>query len=119
MKRNHEVKHFVREWRQYRGLSVEKLAALAGLSGSMISQLERGKTTYTQTTLDKLATALNCQCWQLLASGPAENQKLWDTVLAVTLQQLIMNNCEAVLSDGAWVRSKLREEGWRESEKLD
>lgn len=109
----YEVKHHIREWRTHRNLSVEKLGELAGVSGSMISQLERGKTTYTQATLEKLAGALRCSAWQLLASGPVENQRLWEHVLQVAapnvdlaaldpvqrekLQLMLSNNCDAAL----------------------
>jgi transcriptional regulator with XRE-family HTH domain len=115
----YEVKHHIREWRTHRNLSVEKLGELAGVSGSMISQLERGKTTYTQSTLEKLATALRCSAWQLLASGPVENQRLWEHVLQAAvpnidldamdpeqrekLQVMLSNNCDAAVKSARTV----------------
>jgi transcriptional regulator with XRE-family HTH domain len=75
------VVHYIKEWRKHAGLSVEKLGEIAGISGSMISQLERGKTTYTQNTLEALARALHLQAWQLLACGPDENKELWRMVM--------------------------------------
>ena len=56
--RQYDVKNFVREWRAEAGLSVRRWPEKAGISGAMLSQLERGKTTYTQATLEKLAVAL-------------------------------------------------------------
>lgn len=105
------VVHYIKEWRKHLGLSVDKLGEIAGISGSMISQLERGKTTYTQNTLEALARALNLQAWQLLACGPEENQELWRMVMNTPerraiwsqisesdrprMERLLTNNCEA------------------------
>ena len=60
----------------------------AGISGSMVSQLERGRTTYTQATLQKVAEALGVQPWKLLAAGPAEDQRLWTVVLQASLPEM-------------------------------
>lgn len=76
------VSHFIREWRQYRGLSIEQLANKVELSTSMISQLERGKSGYTQSTLEKVALALDCEPWQLLAcENPGEGADMWRIAL--------------------------------------
>lgn len=109
-----EVVHFVKEWRKHQKLSVEALGEMAGISGSMISQLERGKTTYTQNTLEALARAMKLQPWQLLACGPDENAELWRTVMDHTglfigieeedrpkveemFNEMVTNNCEAAV----------------------
>jgi transcriptional regulator with XRE-family HTH domain len=122
-----EVVHYVKEWRKHFGLSVDKLGEVAGISGSMISQLERGKTTYTQNTLEALAKAMHLQPWQLLACGPDENQELWRTVMnrsdrralldgvdeaeLPVLEEMLNNNCEAaVKSWSALSQKKTREE---------
>jgi len=78
------VDHFIREWRQYRGLSIEQLAAKVKLSTSMISQLERGKTGYTQNTLERVAIALDCEPWQLLAcANPGELAEMWRITMLI------------------------------------
>lgn len=108
-----EVVHFVKQWRKHFGLSVEGLGEISGISGSMISQLERGKTTYTQKTLEALAKAMNLQPWQLLACGPDENQELWRVVMNRSdhramldqvekdqlplLEEMLTNNCDAAV----------------------
>ena len=86
-----EVVHHIKAWRKHMGLSVEALGELAGVSGSMISQLERGKTTYTQKTLEALACAMGLQPWQLLACGPDENAELWRIVMSSTERRDQMN----------------------------
>lgn len=122
-----EVVHYIKEWRKHFGLTVDRLGEIAGISGSMISQLERGKTTYTQKTLEALAHAMNLQPWQLLACGPDENQELWRTVMnrsdrramlegvdaaeLPVLEEMLNNNCEAaVKSWSALAAKKTREE---------
>ena len=116
------VNHYVKAWRLHRGLSVDKLGKLADISGSMISQLERGLTSYSQTTLEKLATALVVKPWQLLACGPEENRVLWESVLAVGshgiqlddystedqthIRRMLSNNCEAVAKSAGGMFTK-------------
>lgn len=89
------VSHFIREWRQYQQLSIEQLAAKVGLSTSMISQLERGKSGYTQSTLEKVADALDCEPWQLLAcQNPGEGANLWRIALMLdrpAFQEVLKN----------------------------
>jgi transcriptional regulator with XRE-family HTH domain len=70
VKPRRDVTHKIREWRQYRCLTMEQLSKRAGLTASFISQLELGRSSYTQTTLEKLADALECQLWQLLGHDP-------------------------------------------------
>lgn len=110
-----EVLNYIREWRtEFAGLSIDALGAKAGLSGSMISQLERGRATYTQNSLEAIAKALGIQAWQLLAGPPSANEELWRHVLAaavpeenltgitdanrLVLQRIVTNNCKAAIA---------------------
>ncbi len=66
----------VRELRAQRGLSLEALAAQAGVSRSMISLIERGESSPTAVVLEKLATGLGVVLAHLFepagtAAGPA------------------------------------------------
>ncbi|MEV1178097.1 XRE family transcriptional regulator [Nonomuraea sp. NPDC049784] len=56
----------IRTERRARGLTVERLAALSGISRSMISEVERGAKTPTVLVLDRLATALGTSIGRLL-----------------------------------------------------
>jgi len=67
-----KVGHFIREWRKYRGLTLEQLAERVDLSHGALSQLERGVINYTQPTLEALASALNCEPADLLTGDPKE-----------------------------------------------
>jgi transcriptional regulator with XRE-family HTH domain len=65
-----DVSHYIRAWRDARGLSTAQLADKAGLSSSAISQLELGRSSYTQQSLEKIAKAIGVEPWQLLAHNP-------------------------------------------------
>ena len=69
------VRHFVREWRQYRKLTLEQLAERVGVTHGALSQLERGLTNYTQPMLEKLAFALLCEPADLIMRDP--NSDTW------------------------------------------
>ncbi|MEU0571871.1 XRE family transcriptional regulator [Nonomuraea sp. NPDC005983] len=56
----------VRAERRSRGLSVERLAELSGISRSMVSEVERGAKTPSVLVLDRLATALGTSIGRLL-----------------------------------------------------
>lgn len=80
MNRQYEVDHFIRQWRMHRGLTVDALAAKAGCSSSLISQLERGKAQFSVVTLKQLGTALDCEPWQLLAAAPSDDLVIWQSL---------------------------------------
>jgi len=69
-------RHFIREWRKHRGLTLERLAERIEVTHGAISQLERGLVNYTQPMLEALASALSCEPSDLLRPPPidAENE---------------------------------------------
>ena len=64
------IHHYVREWRKFRGLTQERLAERTPFSHGAISQLETGRTAYTQDMLEALAHALDCSPGDLLNVNP-------------------------------------------------
>lgn len=64
------VKHFIREWRKFRGLTLERLAERIDVTHGAIAQLERGEVNYTQPMLEIIADALNCQPADLIGRPP-------------------------------------------------
>lgn len=60
----------LREVRKQKGLSQEKLAALAGLARNFISMVETGQRNVTIATVQKLARALNCRMADLMPDAP-------------------------------------------------
>lgn len=61
---------FIRDWRKWRKLTLERLADRVGVSVGALSQLERGDVGYTQPMLEALADALNCEPADLITYSP-------------------------------------------------
>lgn len=63
-------RHFIREWREFRGLSQQELADLVGASKTAISNIENLKAAYTQDSLEAIADALGVHPTTLLTRIP-------------------------------------------------
>lgn len=70
-------KHYIKEWRKYRGLSLRKLAdrmeSAPGenlISYSSLSRIESGDQPYSQPILEALSEALDVSVASLLSSKP-------------------------------------------------
>lgn len=59
----------LREVRKEKGLSLDKAAALTGVSKAMLGQIERGESSPTIATLWKIATGLECSFSSFLLDG--------------------------------------------------
>lgn len=68
---------FIRQWREHRGYSQEKLGDMVGTSGSMISRIENGETPYTQDGLEALAEALRTDPASLIMRDPTDPEAIW------------------------------------------
>jgi transcriptional regulator with XRE-family HTH domain len=72
------VTHFLKEWRDFRGLTQERLAARIEKSPALISQIEAGNIKLTEETLEALAFALSCDPGDVLSRDPmSPDYKLW------------------------------------------
>lgn len=71
-------RHYIRQWRKYRGLTQEQLAGRLGVVTSSVSQLETGKQGYSQPVLEELAVALNCSVTDLLGVDPTKEGDVVD-----------------------------------------
>ena len=69
-------RHFIREWRKFRGLTLERLAERLEVTAGAISQLERGDTNYTQPMLEALAEALQTTPGALVSWPPEKDPNL-------------------------------------------
>jgi transcriptional regulator with XRE-family HTH domain len=72
------VRHYVKQWREYRGLSQEQLADRVDRSRGLISQIESGTTALTEDMIYALADALSCAPWDLLRVNPLKEGVLVD-----------------------------------------
>lgn len=69
---------FIREWREYKGLTQEQLAdRLEGvITQGALSRLERGLSGYTQASLEAIAYALGCDPGDLIGRLPGAPHEL-------------------------------------------
>lgn len=75
--KNRRQKHFIREWREYRQLTQERLAARLDMSSASLSRIEAGKQPYTQDVLESIAEALTCEPADLLVRNPLDPAAPW------------------------------------------
>lgn len=84
-------RHFIREWRKFRGLSQVKLSEKAEVTQSMISRVESGQP-YDQEFLERVALALGCTPPDLIVRDPTDPEGLWsiaDQLSPVQRSQLV------------------------------
>lgn len=63
-------KHFIKDWRKFRGMTQGGVAAKLDTTKASISRIELGEQPYTQDSLEGLANALNCSVSDLLTRHP-------------------------------------------------
>jgi transcriptional regulator with XRE-family HTH domain len=68
---------FLKQWREYRGLTQEQLADRMGWSVGNVSQLERGLQGYSDDGLAALADILQCTPGQILDVDPTDDNAIW------------------------------------------
>jgi transcriptional regulator with XRE-family HTH domain len=93
MKKPH--KHFIREWREHRGLSLRRLCARMELSPggdevlsyASLSRIEQYKQPYSEPILNALADALDVEPWMLLKIDPRKDGQIIDLMVKLTPKQ--------------------------------
>lgn len=66
------LRHFIKEWRDYRGLTQEQVADRIGVSPTTFGRIEGNKIPYNQDFLELAADALRCEPWDLLHRDPGK-----------------------------------------------
>jgi transcriptional regulator with XRE-family HTH domain len=69
-------RHFIKEWREFRGLSQEELAHMVGTTKANISRIENLTQGYTQDGIEAIADALATHVSLLLTRPPNENDRI-------------------------------------------
>jgi transcriptional regulator with XRE-family HTH domain len=80
-------RHFIQQWRKYRGLSQAELAEKIASSEANLSRLETGKQDYTQGMLEAIAAALETDVASLLTRDPKDGEPIWDIMDRATAAQ--------------------------------
>jgi transcriptional regulator with XRE-family HTH domain len=70
-------KTFLKEWREYRGLTQEQAAERLGWDQSTLSRIERGQVAYTQQLLEAASDAYQCEPADLLMRNPLADDAPW------------------------------------------
>lgn len=73
----------IRAWRKHRGMTLEKLAAKAGMTPSALSMLERGHRGYNQDTLESIAAALQTDVPSLFILDPGKPEAVWQWLASI------------------------------------
>ena len=75
-------KTHIREWREFRGMTLERLAArvgdqIGGMTHASLSRIERGLQPYSQPVLEAIADALTTDAASLIMRDPSDPEGIW------------------------------------------
>lgn len=79
--------HYIRQWRKYRGLTLEQLAERIGMTHQNLGKIERFKVAYTQPLLEHLAEELRTDEASLIMRDPSMPEAIWTVYEALTPPQ--------------------------------
>lgn len=72
-----QQRHYIKEWRKFRGLTQQQLSERIGIDKSYLSKIENGKKRYDQPFLEATAEALSCEVADLLIRNPLDPAGPW------------------------------------------
>jgi len=87
-----KVGHYIREWREFRGLTQVQLAERIGIDKSYLSKIENGKRRYDQPFLEAAAVVLQCAPADLIIRNPLDPDgiwSIWDDLEPAARQQVV------------------------------
>lgn len=97
---NPAPKHFLRQWRKFRGLTLEQAADRAGMTHQNLGKIERGKVPFNETLLEVLATLYRTDKVSLIARDPALPDPFWQKVdrMSAAERELFVKRVEEELA---------------------
>jgi transcriptional regulator with XRE-family HTH domain len=69
----------IRQWRKFRGLTMDAFAERLGVSTIVVSRIERGQQPYRQDFLERAAEVLRCEPADLIVRDPTAAPDIWAT----------------------------------------
>lgn len=72
-----KTRHFIKEWRLKKELNQAQLADKAGVTQSMVSRVENGRSSYDEEFLERVAIAMNVTPADLIMRDPSDPEGLW------------------------------------------
>ena len=70
-------RHFLRQWRKFRGYTLEQAAERVGMTHQNLGKIERGKVPYNETLLMILADIYRTDRGSLIMRDPTQPDPLW------------------------------------------
>lgn len=77
MSKGPRARHFLREWRKFRGYTLEGAAERVGMSHQNLGKIERGKVPYNEPLLEALADLYRADRGSLIMRDPNRHDPLW------------------------------------------
>jgi transcriptional regulator with XRE-family HTH domain len=68
---------YLRQWREYRKLTLDRAASRLGMSAAQLSRIETGKSPYSQDFLELAADAYGTDAASLLMRDPSDEEAIW------------------------------------------
>lgn len=88
MARRPRPPHFIKEWREFRGISQETLADEIGMTAASISRVESNKQPYSQRLLEAIGQVLHASPADLLGHDPRQADPLRQLLSDATDEQI-------------------------------
>jgi len=73
---DHSPNHYIREWRQHRGMTQDELASAIQVDRTYLNKIERGKRRYLPSVLEALAETLGCAPGDLISRRPDHTSEI-------------------------------------------
>lgn len=83
MSKTQKARHFLREWRKFRGYTLEHVAERVGMTHQNLGKIERGKVPYNEVLLDILADIYRTDKGSLIMRDPTIKDAFWSIVDAL------------------------------------
>jgi transcriptional regulator with XRE-family HTH domain len=98
MARPGSARHFFRQWRKFRGYTLEQAAERIGMSHQNLGKIERGRVPYNETLLGILADIYRTDRGSLIMRDPTRRDPLWTIYdqLAAPERQLLVDRLDEI-----------------------
>jgi transcriptional regulator with XRE-family HTH domain len=96
-------RHFLRQWRKFRGYTLEHVAERVGMTHQNLGKIERGKVPYNEPLLDALAEIYRADRGSLIMRDPNVKDALWsiyDQLAAPDRERLVQRVEEELKKTG-------------------
>lgn len=85
-------RHYIKEWRKFRGLNQEQLAERVGVSRPQVTKWEKSTRQPNLAELEAVAEVLRCEVPDLLMRDPSDPEgiwTIWDTLAPPERRQVV------------------------------